>query len=173
MIKHRFSTATMIEDTASSTEVLCAGKMSNYVMDRKVIGARKGAADYLAAKFRWSKGAVQLFVVYFSSSAWPWLLLGYLLVPILVLLNFLCSIDVYDATFTMSELILNWWYPAYAVWVALTIFLAATNLRFVRRLVLLENMTYFSVRLPHFSGYIYQIICASRAARRSTSTMRA
>ena len=60
IVKYRFNTDTMIEDTASSHAAVLEGRKSIYHFERLVIGARKGAADYLAAIYRWSKGAVQL-----------------------------------------------------------------------------------------------------------------
>ena len=61
LLNFRFNTETMIEDTASSHEAILDGQKSIYHFDRKVLGARKSSADYLAAVFRWSQGAVQLF----------------------------------------------------------------------------------------------------------------
>ena len=61
VVSYRFNTDTMIEDTASSHDAILNGQKSVYHFDRKVLGARKGSADYLAAVFRWSQGAVQLF----------------------------------------------------------------------------------------------------------------
>jgi len=60
-LEHRFNEDTMIEDTASSHDVIIAGRKGVYHFERLVLGARKGTNDYLAAVFRWSKGAVQLF----------------------------------------------------------------------------------------------------------------
>lgn len=51
----------MIEDTASSHDVIIEGRKGIYHFERLVLGARKGMTDYLAAVFRWSRGAVQLF----------------------------------------------------------------------------------------------------------------
>ena len=61
VLSYRFNTETMIEDTASSHEAVLVGRKSVYHFQRDVLGARKVAADYLAAVFRWSQGAVQLF----------------------------------------------------------------------------------------------------------------
>jgi hypothetical protein len=61
VLTYRFNTDTMIEDTASSHEAVLKGEKSVYHFRRDVLGARKVAADYLAAVFRWSQGAVQLF----------------------------------------------------------------------------------------------------------------
>ena len=67
ILDYRFNTDTMIEDTASSHDAVLEGRRSVYHFERLVVGARKGAADYLAAIFRWSKGAVQLFCLsYFN-----------------------------------------------------------------------------------------------------------
>ena len=59
-LAHKFNEETMIEDTASSHEAIVAGRKGVYLFKRLVLGARKGTADYVAAVFRWSKGAVQL-----------------------------------------------------------------------------------------------------------------
>ena len=67
ILSYRFNTQTMIEDTASSHDAILDGEKSVYHFDRKVLGARKGAGDYLAAVFRWSQGGVQLlFTSYFT-----------------------------------------------------------------------------------------------------------
>lgn len=69
----------MIEDTASSHDVIIEGRNGVYHFERLVLGARKGTNDYLAAVFRWSRGAVQLFWTTFwyprYKYRWPWLVL--------------------------------------------------------------------------------------------------
>ena len=60
VLDYRFNTQTMIEDTASSHEAILKGTKGIYHFERLVLGARKGAADYMAALFRWSQGGVQL-----------------------------------------------------------------------------------------------------------------
>ncbi len=60
VVDYRFNTQTMIEDTASSHEAILQGKKGIYHFQRLVLGARKGAADYMAALFRWSQGGVQV-----------------------------------------------------------------------------------------------------------------
>mmetsp|Transcript_8245 Transcript_8245/g.25499 ORF Transcript_8245/g.25499 Transcript_8245/m.25499 type:complete len:1624 (-) Transcript_8245:637-5508(-) len=76
-LEHRFNEDTMIEDTASSHDVIIEGRKGVYHFQRLVLGARKGTTDYLAAVFRWSRGAVQLAwtTFYFPRSGyvWPWL----------------------------------------------------------------------------------------------------
>ena len=52
VVDYRFNTQTMIEDTASSHEAILKGKKVIYHFQRLVLGARKGAADYMAALFR-------------------------------------------------------------------------------------------------------------------------
>ena len=52
VVDYRFNTQTMIEDTASSHEAILKGKKGIYHFQRLVLGARKGAADYMAALFR-------------------------------------------------------------------------------------------------------------------------
>lgn len=73
-LTHRFNEDTMIEDTASSHDVIIAGRKGVYHFERLVLGARKGTTDYLAAVFRWSKGAVQLFwtTFYFPRYRYRW-----------------------------------------------------------------------------------------------------
>mmetsp|Transcript_8246 Transcript_8246/g.25506 ORF Transcript_8246/g.25506 Transcript_8246/m.25506 type:complete len:1584 (-) Transcript_8246:1211-5962(-) len=78
-LEHRFNEDTMIEDTASSHDVIIAGRKGVYHFERLVLGARKGTTDYLAAVFRWSRGAVQLFWTTFwfprYKYVWPWAVL--------------------------------------------------------------------------------------------------
>jgi hypothetical protein len=82
----RFNEETMIEDTASSHDQIIAGRKGIYHFERLVIGARKGTSDYLAAVYRWSKGAVQLFwTSYWPFShyyAWPWIVMVAYVLPI-------------------------------------------------------------------------------------------
>ena len=77
----------MIEDTASSHEAIVAGRKGVYLFKRLVLGARKGTADYVAAVFRWSKGAVQLSWTSFwfplHMYLYPWLVLFFVVAPIM------------------------------------------------------------------------------------------
>ena len=77
----------MIEDTASSHEAIVAGRKGVYLFKRLVLGARKGTADYVAAVFRWSKGAVQLSWTSFwfplHKYCYPWLVLFFVVAPIM------------------------------------------------------------------------------------------
>lgn len=76
----------MIEDTASSHDVIIAGRKGVYHFERLVLGSRKGTNDYLAAVFRWSRGAVQLFWTTFwfprYKYVWPWAVLVLHICPI-------------------------------------------------------------------------------------------
>jgi len=99
-VEHRFNEDTMIEDTASSHDVIIAGRKGVYHFERLVLGARKGTSDYLAAVFRWSKGAVQLFWTTFYYPRyrykWPWIALCVHVLPIV-------SIVVYLQTATLNQ----------------------------------------------------------------------
>ena len=52
---------TMIEDTATSHKVLLEGFEGTYHYEKLIFGTPKENMDFLAAIFRWSRGAVQLF----------------------------------------------------------------------------------------------------------------
>ena len=86
-LAHKFNEETMIEDTASSHEAIVAGRKGVYLFKRLVLGARKGTADYVAAVFRWSKGAVQLSWTSFwfplHRYLYPWLVLFFVVAPIM------------------------------------------------------------------------------------------
>ena len=93
----RFNEETMIEDTASSHDAIISGKKGVYHFERLVIGARKGTSDYLAAIYRWSKGAVQLFwTSYWPFShyyAWPWIVLVCYALPLILCTAYLQWVD--------------------------------------------------------------------------------
>lgn len=92
-LEHRFNEDTMIEDTASSHDVIIAGRKGVYHFERLVLGARKGTTDYLAAVFRWSKGAVQLFWTTFwyprYQYKWPYAMLCVHVLPIVGCVGYL------------------------------------------------------------------------------------
>mmetsp|Transcript_9403 Transcript_9403/g.18876 ORF Transcript_9403/g.18876 Transcript_9403/m.18876 type:complete len:884 (+) Transcript_9403:305-2956(+) len=52
---------TMIEDTATSHKVILQGYEGTYHYEKLIFGTPKENKDFLAAIFRWSRGAVQLF----------------------------------------------------------------------------------------------------------------
>jgi cellulose synthase/poly-beta-1,6-N-acetylglucosamine synthase-like glycosyltransferase len=52
---------TMIEDTATSHKVILEGYEGTYHYEKLIFGTPKANKDFLAAIFRWSRGAVQLF----------------------------------------------------------------------------------------------------------------
>jgi len=52
---------TMIEDTATSHKVILQGFEGTYHYEKLIFGTPKENKDFLAAIFRWSRGAVQLF----------------------------------------------------------------------------------------------------------------
>ena len=56
-----FEERTMIEDTATSHKVILQGFEGTYHYEKLIFGTPKENKDFLAAVFRWSRGAVQLF----------------------------------------------------------------------------------------------------------------
>ena len=143
---------TMIEDTATSHKVLLSGYEGTYHYEKLIFGTPKENKDFLAAVFRWSRGAVQLFWLSFfggsqgKSGPWTfWLVL-------------LCTIGYLGAfVFGMQLAGNNMWlvFGLFAVFFVTcsTAFWFLTTGEFgrlLRYLVLLDNTTYFYGTIPAY-----------------------
>ena len=161
-LEHRFNEDTMIEDTASSHDVIIEGRTGIYHFERLVLGARKGTNDYLAAVFRWSRGAVQLFWTTFWFPryyyVWPWIVLVVHIGPIIGIITYLqlARLDECHHTKLTSrlEFVPCKWGPAvglvldplFLLYVIFMITLATVSFHWCRvgaYLIMFENVTYF------------------------------
>lgn len=168
-LEHRFNEDTMIEDTASSHDVIIAGRKGVYHFERLVLGARKGTTDYLAAVFRWSKGAVQLFWTTFwyprYQYKWPFAMICVHVLPTVgcVVYLQLQKLDRCHHTFLAAKLgLVPCGYgpfvgvvgdPLFILYVATMIAIVVTTFRWPRLgayTVMFENVTYFFASLSAF-----------------------
>lgn len=159
----------MIEDTASSHDVIIEGRKGVYHFQRLVLGARKGTTDYLAAVFRWSRGAVQLAwtAFYFPRSGyiWPWLSLLVHVCPVVGVVTWLQMQKLDECHQTplaaRSGLIPCRWGPVigiagdpifmlYVVWMLMLTTLAYYWARLPALIVMFENVTYFFTSISAF-----------------------
>lgn len=172
VLKFRFNEETMIEDTASSHDVIIQGRKGVYHFERLVVGARKGEADYLAAVFRWSKGAVQLlwtsYIPWKHFYWWPWLSLVLYVIPIMFCIAFLEMINVESIVedgegwvyytvchgfgvdmctgnhghLQLYNLVLNPVYIGYVIWMVLVVIGGFLNRRICAYMIMVENTVY-------------------------------
>eukprot|EP00634_Sargassococcus_sp_CCMP2135_P009750 CAMPEP_0198653902 /NCGR_PEP_ID=MMETSP1467-20131203/7348_1 /TAXON_ID=1462469 /ORGANISM="unid. sp., Strain CCMP2135" /LENGTH=1651 /DNA_ID=CAMNT_0044389879 /DNA_START=6 /DNA_END=4961 /DNA_ORIENTATION=+ len=168
-LEHRFNEDTMIEDTASSHDVIIAGRKGVYHFERLVLGARKGTNDYLAAVFRWSRGAVQLFWTTFwfprYRYVWPWVVVVIHALPTIACVYYLQTVKLDECHRTalstrfgaapchagpVSGLVLD---PAFLIYVVFMATLATGSFHYHRMgayTVMLENVSYYFTSLSAF-----------------------
>ena len=161
-LEHRFNEDTMIEDTASSHDVIIEGRKGVYHFQRLVLGARKDTTDYLAAVFRWSRGAVQLAFCSFwyprTKYIWPWTNLIIHVAPLVSTVIYLQFQKLDECHRTnlagrsglipcrlgpLFGLIFD---PVYLLYAAFMVALAIVSFKWDRvgaNLVMFENVTYF------------------------------
>lgn len=182
-LEHRFNEDTMIEDTASSHDVIIDGRKGVYHFERLVLGARKGTNDYLAAVFRWSRGAVQLFWTTFwfprYKYQWPWVVLVIHVVPIAGISFYFHTVELNECHQTpltarsglvpcrmgpVVGLICDPFFVLYLIWMCT---LAAVSYNWHRVgafTVMFENVTYFFTSVSAFywsSMPIYMCVAES------------
>jgi hypothetical protein len=142
---------TMIEDTATSHKVLLSGYEGTYHYEKLIFGTPKDNKDFLAAVFRWSRGAVQLFWLSFFGGSqgkcgpfmfWKILFctvgyLGFFVFGMLLLTDIRLVFAYYLLFFIMTTI--GFWF--------LTTGEYGKLLRFV---VLIDNTTYFYGTIPAY-----------------------
>lgn len=168
-LEHRFNEDTMIEDTASSHDVIIAGRKGVYHFERLVLGARKGTTDYLAAVFRWSRGAVQLFWTTFwfprYKYVWPWIVLVLHVGPIIACTIYLQTVKLDKCHQTPLTQRIGWVPcrsgaflgliadPVYVIYAIIMVSLASLSVSYHRLgayVVMFENVTYFFSSISAF-----------------------
>jgi len=148
---------TMIEDTATSHKVILQGYEGTYHYEKLIFGTPKDNKDFLAAVFRWSRGAVQLFwLAVFGgrsegSAGVPffWLVLCLMILPMAITVfgmlsaegdgveSFYFSMGLYGCFLTITSII--WFF--------------VMNRKFgyiLRYVVLFDNSTYFFNTFPAY-----------------------
>jgi len=142
---------TMIEDTATSHKVLLSGYEGTYHYEKLIFGTPKDNKDFLAAVFRWSRGAVQLFWLSFFGGAQGksgpytfWKILGCTVGFLgFFVFGMLCSPTVWGAALL---------YAVFLVTVIIGFWFLTTGSygRFLRYVVLIDNTTYFYGTFPAY-----------------------
>jgi hypothetical protein len=142
---------TMIEDTATSHKVLLSHYEGTYHYEKLIFGTPKENYDFLAAVFRWSRGAVQLFwLSYFGGSqgkAGPFMFWKLLLCTVGYMFAF-----VFGLQFCFEPILVI---PLYFVFFVTTLigfwFLTTgTYGKLLRYVVLVDNTTYFFGTIPAY-----------------------
>merc|ERR1719502_1877550 len=162
-LAHKFN-----EETASSDEAIVAGRKGVYLFKRLVLGARKGTADYVAAVFRWSKGAVQLSWTSFwfplHKYCYPWLVLFFVVAPIMATVIYFqatrldhCHRTKYSSKMWEKVGVGEEWcrlgptvglisdpiFVCYGIYMILMSIASFNNPRIGANLIMFENITYF------------------------------
>eukprot|EP00613_Pedinella_sp_CCMP2098_P050837 CAMPEP_0171825626 /NCGR_PEP_ID=MMETSP0992-20121227/5639_1 /TAXON_ID=483369 /ORGANISM="non described non described, Strain CCMP2098" /LENGTH=1435 /DNA_ID=CAMNT_0012440573 /DNA_START=137 /DNA_END=4444 /DNA_ORIENTATION=- len=150
---------TMIEDTATSHKVLLSGYEGTYHYEKLIFGTPKDNKDFLAAVFRWSRGAVQLFWISFFGGAQGksgpytfWKILA-------------CTVG-FLGFFTFGMLIASTVWEAFILYVVFFflvvigfwVLTTGTYAHYLRYVVLIDNTTYFYGTFP---AYFWALVLPS------------
>jgi hypothetical protein len=140
----------MIEDTATSHKELMKGREGTYHYEKLIFGTAKDNRDYLAAVFRWSRGAVQLHWITLTGNAGDGV--GFFAVMLFVFAG-----PLWCAHFGLL-LIPSWWLSLaiWGAWLIVTSTIIALMVndkkygRLLKYVVLFDNCTYFFNSIPAF-----------------------